>query len=1187
MLLSIIKKIWTMIAHVQILFVFLAFALMVSLSSWFLSNIFRKQLVYNAQKVLDSLETQINVDLLEPRTVLGNLSQTVRSMILDGNNAVTLSRYLKDLTSYIILGNEKQLAGFNDIYGFFDVFGGIFIDGMNRTYKETLNPHDCHWYNEAVAAAGDIILTEPCNDMETDNVIITYARGLFDAEGRLLGVLALDLQIDRIREYIVNANLGKSGYGILLNNQFEILIHGDPNLYGTKFNDISVSTANLVAKLNIENDVYEFKMINYQGVPSITFMRKIENGWYIGVVTPEKQYYRELYTIRLILIFLGIALATLLSAVLLRIISARNETEERIKIMFDAMPLGAIIHDNNFKHFECNRNAISMFELSSKQEFINNFHLLSPEYQPDGRLSKEKMDELVEKAYMEGYAHFEWMHQKMNGEPLPCEVTLVREKHDNEFVLAAYLRDLRDLKTAITQKNESEQSRRLLNNIINSIDAQVYVTVPHSGEILFVNDFMKKDFKVGDDCIGNLCYKIFLKDVNQICDFCPCYKLDKDPKSTVVWEMHNPVTNRIYRNTTRYIQWFDGRTVQIQHSVDMTELIAAKEQAEQSSRYKSQFLSRMSHEVRTPMNAILGITEIQLQDEKLPPVKREALEKIFNSGYLLLGIINDILDLSKIEAGKLEISPTGYDIINLINDTVPLTVMQYEHKPITFNLDVNENIPITLLGDELRIKQILNNLLSNAFKYTDKGEVSLSVNAEYSSQQWAQVTLVFRVADTGHGMSREQVDKLFDEYTRFNMEANRKTEGVGLGMSITKHLTRMMNGDIQVESELGKGSVFTVRLPQGILGSGVIGAQLAENVRKFNVGKAAQINNAPQFVREYMPYGRVLVVDDVETNLYVARGLMAPYGLSISTAASGFEAIEKIRNGAVYDIIFMDHFMPKMDGIEAAKKLRNMDYTRPIIALTANALTGQAEVFLENGFDGFISKPIDIRQLNASLNKFIRDKYPSKVVDTAREQAAKIASKLPDISPPSSLELSAIFTRDAEKALDALKMMLSDTFGNKDDLMQYVISVHSIKSALANIGEYELSDSAFKLEIAGRTNNISVIKAETPRFLEQLEEVIKRNKPKEENGVTNGAENGAAKEDKGKANLIEKLRAIRAACGKHDGESAKNILSELRQKEWPGYTRDLLDTIEEDLSNNDFDEAAKLIEDYEAIKKSR
>jgi signal transduction histidine kinase/CheY-like chemotaxis protein len=609
--------------------------------------------------------------------------------------------------------------------------------------------------------------------------------------------------------------------------------------------------------------------------------------------------------------------------------------------------------------------------------------------------------------------------------------------------------------------------------------------------------------------------------------------------------------------------------------------------AMKANKAKSYFLSSMSHEVRTPLNAILGITEIQLQDEKMPPSRREAIEKIYNSGYLLLGIINDILDLSKIEAGKLEISPTGYDILSLINDTVPLIVMQYEYKNIKFNIEMNENIPLTLLGDELRIKQILNNLLSNAFKYTDNGEVSLSVNAEYSSQQWAQVTLVLSVADTGLGMTSEQVDKLFDEYTRFSMETNRKAEGIGLGMSITKHLVSMMNGDIKVKSELGKGSVFTVFLPQGILGAEVLGKELVENVSKFNVSKAAQINNAPQFVREFMPYGRVLIVDDVETNLYVARGLMAPYGLSIETAASGFETIEKIGNGAVYDIIFMDHFMPKMDGLETVKKLRVMGYKLPIVALTANAIAGQAEVFLENGFDGFISKPIDIRQLNVSLNKYIRDKYPPEVIEAARRQTAKLMAKTSaeKVKTSAVSELSVIFTRDAENALSALETIISGSFSNKDDLLQYVINVHSMKSALANIGETGLSDAALKLELAGHSENIPVIMAETPAFLKQLEDVIKRNKSTEDRDVENRTVKGNM--ENLSAYLMEKLKIIRTACEKNDEVNAQKTLSELEQKKWPNITNDLLETIAENLLNFNYKEAAKLIEEYELIMEKR
>jgi CheY-like chemotaxis protein len=430
-------------------------------------------------------------------------------------------------------------------------------------------------------------------------------------------------------------------------------------------------------------------------------------------------------------------------------------------------------------------------------------------------------------------------------------------------------------------------------------------------------------------------------------------------------------------------------------------LYTAREDAVRANRIKSDFLARMSHEIRSPMNVILGITEMQLEKEGLPPDMVEALDKVHNSGYLLLNIINDILDLSKIESGKMELSPVNYDFASMINDTVQLNVMRFDSKPILFFLKVDENIPSTLYGDDLRIKQILNNILSNAFKYTESGEVVLSVSAE-TPGAGSPVKLIFRVSDTGYGMTQEQLDRLFEDYSRFNAVANREIEGTGLGMSIAKHLIEMMKGEITVESEPAKGSVFTLRLPQGYVDSTVLGKEGTNHLQQLYIGKKSKPKKSPQITREYMPYGKVLVVDDMEPNLYVASGLLAPYGLSIDTATNGLEAIEKIKSGRVFDIIFMDHFMPGMDGIETTKAIRGFGYTKPIVALTANALTGQAEIFLANGFDGFIPKPIDIRQLNSTLNKLIRDKYPAETVKAARELKEKLEKKasadLPDLS---------------------------------------------------------------------------------------------------------------------------------------------------------------------------------------------
>ena len=520
-------------------------------------------------------------------------------------------------------------------------------------------------------------------------------------------------------------------------------------------------------------------------------------------------------------------------------------------------------------------------------------------------------------------------------------------------------------------------------------------------------------------------------------------------------------------------------------------------EVEAANRAKSAFLSTMSHEIRTPMNAILGITEMQLQRDIIDAETRLAMERIFTSGDLLLSIINDILDLSKIEAGRLELLADKYEIASLISDTAQLNMMRVGSKRIQFELHIDENIPMQMTGDELRVKQIISNLLSNAFKYTSKGTVILSVAFEESRKNDNEVVLVIRVSDTGQGMTKEQLGKLFDEYARFNQETNRSTEGTGLGMSITKNLIRLMGGDISVESELGKGSTFTVHLPQGRGNSDILGKEMAENLRLFRTSNRAQMRRA-QITREPMPYGKILIVDDVETNAYVAKGLLTPYELKIESVGSGFAAIEKIRSGKVYDIIFMDHMMPEMDGIEAAKRIREMGYNHPIVALTANAVAGQAGIFLENGFDDFISKPIDLRHMNILLNKMIRDKQPPEVIEAARKDAAARKEQLVLPRQTGDPEFVRVFLREADKSLATLEELTEkDGWHDRDDdLRTYIIHIHTIKSALANIGRLDLSAVALKLEQAVRNKIIEIVISETPGFFHTLKAFLEELKQK-------------------------------------------------------------------------------------------
>ena len=518
--------------------------------------------------------------------------------------------------------------------------------------------------------------------------------------------------------------------------------------------------------------------------------------------------------------------------------------------------------------------------------------------------------------------------------------------------------------------NADEKTHNIdtLKRVLNALDAMVYVNTPETGEILFINDNMKRHYNLEDDCTGLLCYELFHDGKDGLCDFCPCHKLNKEPHKRIEWLERRPSTNRTYRNTDSYIEWYCGKLVQLQHSVDITEYIEAKEQAISSNNAKSRFLASVSHEIRTPMNVILGIAVEQIHNKKNKQDIKDAFTQVFKSGNMLVGIIDDLLDLSKIEANKVELSISEYSFADLINDVIQMNVIKIGDKPIDFSLRLDENIPSAFYGDEIRIKQILSNLLTNSIKYTDRGIVELSVSLDKTSTG-SDPVLIFQVTDTGHGMTKEQILAIYEEYSRFNPDINSTTEGLGLGMGITRKLIQMMNGEIKIDSKPGVGTVVTVHIPQKCSDSTVIGKDISHSLQQFDYSDYKQPEETNISV-EQMPYGKVLIVDDIRTNRTVAGKLVALYGIESDFAKSGVEAIEKISSGKVYDIIYMDYMMPDMDGIETVKNMRKLGYKAPIVALTASALLGQKKMFKEAGFDGFISKPIKLSDLDLSLKKY-------------------------------------------------------------------------------------------------------------------------------------------------------------------------------------------------------------------------
>lgn len=602
--------------------------------------------------------------------------------------------------------------------------------------------------------------------------------------------------------------------------------------------------------------------------------------------------------------------------------------------------------------------------------------------------------------------------------------------------------------------------------------------------------------------------------------------------------------------------------------VDVTKIIEQNHlmkrlvlQTEDANRAKTNFVSNMSHEIRTPMNSIVGITEILLRSRHSPK-EQEYLLNIQSSGRVLLTIINDVLDCSKMEAGKMQLFDEPYDTCSLFHDLRISMENRIGHSGLELIYDIDQDIPCKLKGDMGRIRQVIINLVNNAIKYTEKGSVRFSVHVRQKNTD--KVMLYYEVADTGIGIRKEDQKILFDAFQRVEMDRNRYVEGTGLGLTISQNLVNMMGGVIEVESEYGKGSRFFFTIEQTIIDPTPVSA-VNYNGQKDNVTeKEAEC----LFIA---PEAHILLVDDNELNLVVAKELLKPLRMQIDTAENGLQAVKMVR-GSQYDLVLMDHMMPVMDGIVATKTIRELPDEKykklPIIALTANAMVDARKEFLNAGMNGFVAKPIDFTRICNQLKLWLPKELVQEVPGEEAKQLlmndisdSEIQPENPETgfsfeegvkhcgSKAALMKTIRIFYRTIDSKANKIEQCLKEGL-----ISDYVIEVHALKSSALLIGAVPLSEAAKELEDYGKQGKTEVLEEKTPDVLtlyRDLKNILRPYAEKEED----------AKKEFSDGEWITALQQIHQCIEQFDLDGVDQIMEQLEEYQVPECIRESMDQL--------------------------
>jgi signal transduction histidine kinase/DNA-binding response OmpR family regulator len=683
--------------YVKLVFTGFAFLLMVVLSYVFTARIVRGDLLRNAESVLDYVESQIQSDLMESRTMLDDFAESVQFLIDQGNDSAQLTAYNTDISRHLLLKNKDTFSP-NGPFGYIEKSpeGPFFFNGIGWKAPDTFIPVERPWYKAAMDANGDIAETVPFTDTVTGEIVFSYARCIFDGAGNRIGVVAIDVRAGHIGENVMNISLSKDGFGILVDQNLNMLGHPNPDFIGKKMNDPVIPISVLTNELVETGRISEASLVSWSGVPIISFFRTLPNGWRLGLQTPKNSYYQNVTNMAFVLSILGLFLALILIMVLIRVDAAKNK-------------------------------------------------------------------------------------------------------------------------------------------------------------------------------------------------------------------------------------------------------------ANTENRHKSAFLANMSHEIRTPMNAIIGMTTIGKSADDF--VRKDyCFTKIEDASNHLLGVINDVLDMSKIEANKFELVPAEFDLEKMLRRVANVVNFRVEEKSQKFSVHIDRSIPRTLIGDDQRIAQVITNLLGNAVKFTpEHGVISLAVRLAQRVDDLC--TLQISVSDTGIGITPEQQEKIFNAFEQAESSTTRKYGGTGLGLAISKSIVEMMGGSIWIQSEQGKGSVFTFTI------------QVQRGTEEKHVLLSPDIN---------LDNLRIMTVDDDPDILTYFLEIAQSFGLLCDVAISGKKALELIDQNGSYHIYFIDWKMPVMDGIQLAREIKSRVTDNSIvIMISAVEWSVVADEAKAAGVDKFLSKPLFPSTIAEVINECI------------------------------------------------------------------------------------------------------------------------------------------------------------------------------------------------------------------------